>query len=404
MGAMIRLALGNFEVDWGGHPFFINHLPLYQPGDLTEMLVEYIEDRTGLSKLMPAKVLSKPLKDIAVRLRLLGYSLSSAASDFKALQVEFGGSKELSFERLLEAIKKLDVSKVSREYSHDPYGKFFYYEIEPRLNLKEYLPSREEQADLSEMMENSNPWSTLCMLAERRENLDVSLVWDFSEIIESGLEADEAFMPHLEQAMRFLIVTEGSSDAAILRKALDLLRPAIADFFYFVDMEAGYPFTGTGNLGNFCKGLASIGILNKTLVVFDNDAEGVFKAGQVKSLNLPSNLGVFTLPDIKELRAVPTVGPGGRSVEDINGRAASIEAYLDLNWNCDRPPLIRWTSFIEKLGQYQGSLETKEAYFKRFLNLRAKEPGYDFSKIEAVLDRMVDACAAIAAANPASPP
>ena len=101
--------------------------------------------------------------------------------------------------------------------------------------------------------------------------------------------------------MRFLVVTEGSSDAAILRKALDMLRPTIADFFYFVDMQEGYPFSGTGNLSNFCKGLLSIGILNKTLVVFDNDAEGVLKAGQVSSLKCPSNLGVLILPDLPSL-------------------------------------------------------------------------------------------------------
>ena len=68
-------------------------------------------------------------------------------------------------------------------------------------------------------------------------------------------EKREEFVRPLPQSDRFLIVTEGSSDGKILFHAIRLLRPEIADFFYFVDMEKGYPFTGTGNLLNFCRGL-----------------------------------------------------------------------------------------------------------------------------------------------------
>ena len=43
----------------------------------------------------------------------------------------------------------------------------------------------------------------------------------------------------------FLIVTEGSSDAKIIQHAFNLLKPHIADFFDFVDMEEGYPFSAS---------------------------------------------------------------------------------------------------------------------------------------------------------------
>jgi hypothetical protein len=56
------------------------------------------------------------------------------------------------------------------------------------------------------------------------------------------------FVKPVDQSSRFLIVTEGSSDAAIIGKAFRLLSPHIADFFDFVDMEEGYPFSGTGNV------------------------------------------------------------------------------------------------------------------------------------------------------------
>lgn len=37
------------------------------------------------------------------------------------------------------------------------------------------------------------------------------------------------------------------------------------------------------------------------------------------------------LPDLDEFRSMPARGPEGVSVCDINGRAAAIECYLDLN-------------------------------------------------------------------------
>ena len=63
-----------------------------------------------------------------------------------------------------------------------------------------------------------------------------------------------------------------------------MLRPHIADFFKFVDMEEGYPFSGTGNFFRFTQGLASIGILNNVVVIYDNDAEGTAKLGATQRL------------------------------------------------------------------------------------------------------------------------
>jgi len=88
---------------------------------------------------------------------------------------------------------------------------------------------------------------------------------------------DKELFIGVEETDKFLIVTEGSSDTYIIKKALEILRPDILDFFSFIDMQENYPFTGGGNLLNFCKGLSSIKIQNKVLVIFDNDTEGVDK-------------------------------------------------------------------------------------------------------------------------------
>ena len=397
MGSEIRLALGNLEVDWGKNQVFHDHLPLFQEHDLRESPGPKPPTSDPASIHKKYKVLCKPFKDVLPRLQLLGYTLATAADEYETLRDQFAAGGSISFEKLLKAVKRVDVSTVRRGY-YDDYssGRFFDEEITPRLKLKKYLPSVADQRNFSEMMENFHPWSALCVLAERPENLEQQLVWDFSETVESGWETEENFVPGLLPPSRFLVVTEGSSDAKILRKALDLLRPSICDFFYFVDMQEGYPFSGTGSLANFCKGLISIGILNKTLIVFDNDAEGVFKATEISQLSRPANLSVMVLPELPELRSVATIGPSGTSHEDINGRAASIEAYLDWNWESKYDPVVRWSNYVEKGSRYQGALVSKDHYARRFLDLRQREPEYDFSKLNIVLDRMVDVCAKMA--------
>ena len=94
---------------------------------------------------------------------------------------------------------------------------------------------------------------------------------NFDEVVRNGWVERDAITHGVTN--KFLIVTEGTSDSRILRKVIDLLRPHINDLCYFVDMEGGYPFTGTGNLFNFVKGLGSIKIQNDVLVIFDNDVE-----------------------------------------------------------------------------------------------------------------------------------
>src|SRR5262249_5182415 len=120
---------------------------------------------------------------------------------------------------------------------------------------------------VGQLLENFSPLSVLAMLARNPRNLDLNITWRFADVVGGGYveRSDIVLGPTPEQ--RFLLVTEGTSDSAILRKALDLRRDDIADFFTFVDTEQGYPFTGTGNLYRFCQGLVSIGISNQVLIL-----------------------------------------------------------------------------------------------------------------------------------------
>lgn len=182
------------------------------------------------------------------------------------------------------------------------------------------------------------------------------------------------------------MVTEGSSDAAIIGKAFQLLKPHIADFFDFVDMQDGYPFSGTGNLFRFVQGLVGIRVLNNVLVVYDNDAEGVANFHRTRALNLPANIRGIKLPDLDCFEGFSTIGPNGKHAENTNGRAAPIETYLDL----PKDACVRWSSYNDRADAYQGELICKERYARRFLRQRTKEPDYQYDKIALVLDLLVE--------------
>ena len=131
----------------------------------------------------------------------------------------------------------------------------------------------------------------------------------------------------------FLVATEGASDATILRRALDILRPDVADFFRFIDGDERHHFWGTGNLVKFAEGLLRIDVQNRVLFVFDNDAEGVDAYRKLVTLNMPGNMRSMLLPDIDELQSFPALGPDGLSICDItvmDGRAQSSATSISI--------------------------------------------------------------------------
>jgi len=405
MGSLVHLALGPFEVDWGKYNISRLHGEIYQPGDVTVISGIHVdnegalhpEERPGASRL---------LSTVLPRLELLGYTLDAARAEFTAIAdaSESLGYGELvwSFEDLALALATLDVEAAAEDYHTDhDWDDFFSIELFDRLNLPvragDDPPARRT---LGKFVENLHPFVILRLLAENPANLSRPVTWHYQEMIDEGWIQQESISSSIGSVRRFLIVTEGSSDAHIIRKAFEILRPEIADFFYFVDMEEGYPFTGTGNLYRFSQGLVAIGIENRVIVLYDNDLEGSLRFRDTSALNLPSNMRVTQLPELSELTQFRTVGPNGEAMADINGHAAAIECYLDLAFGQagrDREPAVRWTAYNEGAEAYQGALEFKEKYAKRFLNLRRRDPEYDFSKIEAVLTHIVEICISMAA-------
>lgn len=396
MGSMIHLAVGRLEIDWGKNWGFSDHSALFQAeADVKNVPYYYAGEEDGIDfegdpKWKPIielkEGLSKPLELVIDRLNLLGHTYEQCEKEFVYLSGlnEFDRAR-FTFEQLRNAVGNVDVNTISADYGEggEGFGKFFRREMAPRLGLIKHLKSDpKELTAVSEAMENLSPYTVLHLLARNPHASSLPVQWTFNDIEQGGYANREDFVRPLEPINRFLIVTEGSSDAAILRHAFKILRPHVADFFDFVDMEEGYPFSGTGNVFRFVQGLISIAVQNNVLVLFDNDQEGVANYHRCIELNVLPNMRILKLPDLHAFKSFATVGPNGKHKADINGCGAAIECYLDLD-ACAR---VRWTSYSARENTYQGELENKTHYMRDFLGQKARKVSYDYSRLEAVLD------------------
>ena len=254
-----------------------------------------------------------------------------------------------------------------------------------------------------------NPFDFTRLILINDYILQQFLILDYSDLVISGIypesSLEDSSIRDIGRMEKFLIITEGSSDTEIIKRSMNTLRPHCSIFFDYINMAKDYPFTGTGNLVNFIKGLIKINIFNKIMILFDNDTEGLSQYNKLRGFSLPNNIIIKTLPELEDMNNIKTIGTSGEEWQNINGKACSIECFLDLNYKAKNEPIIRWANYNENLKQYQGSLIDKKEYVKKFIEAhnnhfldRDKEK-YNTKKIEYLLDYIIQECSVLASKN-----
>ncbi|KZE53901.1 hypothetical protein J3A72_001448 [Stenotrophomonas sp. PvP093] len=402
MGTIIDLTVGGLEVDWSKNYKGIDHGDLFQE-----------QDRE------PDGEFRRPLRTIVPRLELLGYRIETVRHLYEQMAKQWGedqadfddadprGAEPLSFEELLvfvraHPIQALDDRFVEELDAGKMRGRFDGSEIVARIpaNPDHASNAYSERSYFGVLIDFLPAYAVLRLLAENPANLDLSVIWRYGPLVEAGWADASDFVPCTRREQTVLIATEGSSDVHILKLAIKLIRPEVADFFRFIDVSERHPFSGTGSLVKFAEGLAKIDVQNQVLVVLDNDAEGMDALEAIKRFRLPSNMRALCLPELDEFRDFPARGPDGVTNSDINGRAAAIECYLDLSLPNHGPATVVWTNYKEKREVYQGSLEFKDTYTRAFLNQTAESlrtGTYDVRKLQYVLDALIEESSLLAA-------
>ena len=235
------------------------------------------------------------------------------------------------------------------------------------------------------------------------------LILDYTDLVDSGYCSESPLkdddIRNIGRLEKFLIITEGSSDTEIINRSMNTLRPHCSIFFDYINMKKDYPFTGTGNLVNFIKGLIKINVFNKIMILFDNDTEGLSQYNKLQELSLPDNITIKTLPELDDMNDIKTIGTSGEERQNINGKACSIECFLDLNYKVKEGPAIRWTNYNESLKQYHGSLINRKIYVKSFIKAHnnnfsdKNKKKYNTKKIEYLLNYIIQECSILASKN-----
>jgi hypothetical protein len=167
---------------------------------------------------------------------------------------------------------------------------------------------------------------------------------------------------------RIILLTEGTTDSEVLRTSIDLLYPHLSGYYSFMDLAVRAP-GGAGSLVHVVKSFAGAGIENRTIALLDNDAAGHSAVSVLRHIHLPPNILVMTYPDIELAANYPTCGPNGNSVQDVNGRACSIELYFgrDVLAIDGRLVPVHWKAYDDRVKRYQGEIQQKDVLKERFL-------------------------------------
>lgn len=392
MGSLITLSIGLLEIDWGKNNIERDHAALFVATDRRETDYFYADE---IVERKPAFV--RPLRSIVDRLDLLGYTLADCRELYEesaSAAREVDESPVVSFAEFARVLRSVNVTAVrlpEHEYDYD-LGEFAAKAIlsDPEF-VKAHVPFGSLSRDDGTFFENLDPYLVLRLLAENKDNLDLDVVWRFADVVAGGWVGSDEVHSGVSESDTILVVTEGSTDGAVLKRSLPVVLPHVSDFFSFIDMTENYPFTGTGNVVRFCQGLARIKIQNRILVVLDNDSAGHDALARIKELALPRRMRAMVLPDLEECRNVRTLGPAGDQDADINGKAVSIEWFLNTQLPGRGAPVVRWTGFNEARGTNQGELVDKQAYTRHFFE-HMDRPNQTWPKLEQLWRHLLRAC------------
>jgi hypothetical protein len=322
-------------------------------------------------------------KNIAQRLDIMGFTLQRAQQDFERLrQDKFEELKpddddsEDVFSKDRDDIERLTftdfseslLSVMRRKLRKAPFEDKHHPDIS---SAERYILEYNEDNLLGYFCSDTRFLIRLaCSLAPP----DAIVEQDLTEVVNAGYyQEDQAICENAVRTLtddypanaKIIVVTEGSSDAAILRETLSLLYPHLSAFYSFFDFDASRAAGGASQVVAVVKAFIAASISNKVIALFDNDTAAREAARPLQRINLPTNIAILHYPALERLCSYPTIGPTGNIPFDVNGLAGSIELYLGQDvLNLDHP--VQWRGYSESMKKYQGEVMHKTALQGKF--------------------------------------
>ncbi|GAA0546462.1 hypothetical protein GCM10010172_30170 [Paractinoplanes ferrugineus] len=208
-----------------------------------------------------------------------------------------------------------------------------------------------------------------------------------------------------------IVLTEGASDAELLRDALHVLFPHLVDLVRFLDFDA-LPSSakrtsgGAKDIAPKIRTLLGSGIQQRIVAVYDNDLQGRQALAELQQHVLPAGVVAACYPDLDLARSYPAYGLPGTGDENriaatnVNGTAASLELYLGRD-SLTAPDgslyPVKW-KLKSQDGVYQGVVDHKgtvQDHFKRKVTAARAGggclPDQDWSGVHLLLQHVLHA-------------
>lgn len=335
-------------------------------------------------------------KEYKNRLDLMGFTLQNARKSFD-LMFDFNRY----FNDLDEELHPKEVTD---------WFEFFINCFEKYFNEEMPYDNEDEENLLMYMFENDYsvegisgfPVSDIRFLATialRDIKEDYAVFYEISEIVEGWEISEIDFVEHSRAILdsgsqlynKIIVITEGSSDVAILQKGLEFLYPDKKEFFAFFDYKKENLPGSTSEIIKIVKTFITANIGNRIFVLFDNDDAGIKEFNTFKSLSLPNNVQGSCYPDLDLANSYPVIGLDGVvSMQNINSKGVSIELFLGAECLSDDAGNLIPAKM--RVRSQQITIECKEQIKKKFYKKYKETPELiDWKHLERIFEILFNA-------------
>jgi HEPN/Toprim N-terminal domain 1 len=280
------------------------------------------------------------------RLEIYGYSLKYAKEDFKTAK-RFANREyhydfpitQITFKQYIEDTNFILTNKIKNYQGN-------------RHNLREGLIT-DDLYFLGQSIA-ANLYSIFTLLKDS----DI-VEYDLSDIIDDDFVDYDVAKQIVFQ--KIIILTEGKTDVEFISNSIKLLYPHLLPYYHFINFDEYKVESNASALVKLVVSFAAANIKHPIIVLFDNDTTGIMEMNALLSKQVPSNIKVLKLPDIKLAMKYLTIGPTGIKKMNVNGLACGIEMYLgqDTLKVSDELSPVQWKSYNEKENKYLGEIANK---------------------------------------------
>lgn len=214
---------------------------------------------------------------------------------------------------------------------------------------------------------------------------DAIVEYDLSDVINNGWIKEREARKIAFQ--KILVLTEGRTDVEFIGGSIKKLYPHLFPYFHFIDFNEYKVESNASALVKLVTSFAAVNITHPIIVLFDNDTTGLMEMKRLMQVQMPSNIKVLKLPDLKLAKNYPTLGPTGLKKMNINGLACGIEMYLGLDMLIDNNGYIpiHWKAFNDKENKYQGEISDKKLIQENFRKKLKSNDSSNFEEMKLVL-------------------